>query len=171
MGFLTVAEHAPGYFGGYLVLNLLGRPLEFHCTTPVKPSRAQEILYGPTLASYLCGELIGQTLVMKAAHKPQLILTDLEAALSLRLHNATPMALVCSPTEGVSLRCDPPHGVPRPALVKLRHGANELAVDPLFRRDQELIQQRLQAVGETFDLAEPFERIREAIQEAQRGAP
>ena len=52
-----------GLFGGYLVLNLLGRPLEFHCTAPVRPNRAQEILYGPTLDPYLCGERIGQTLV------------------------------------------------------------------------------------------------------------
>lgn len=47
LGFLTVVEHKQhGLFGGYLVLNQVGRPLEFHCTAPVKPNRAQEILYG-----------------------------------------------------------------------------------------------------------------------------
>ena len=45
LGFLTVVEHPQyGLFGGYLVLNLAGRPLEFHCTAPIKPNRAQEIL-------------------------------------------------------------------------------------------------------------------------------
>src|SRR5688500_11494160 len=57
LGFLTVVEHDQfGLVGGYLILNSSGRPLEFHCTAPVKPSRAQQILYGPTLTPYLYGE-------------------------------------------------------------------------------------------------------------------
>ena len=59
VGFLTVQSFADvGLIGGYLLLNPLGRPLEFHCTAPVRPNRAQEILYGPTLAPYLYGEQI-----------------------------------------------------------------------------------------------------------------
>ena len=61
LGFLTVLEHSQhGLMGGYLVLNISGRPLEFHCTAPIKPNRAQQILYGPTLEPYLFGEQIGQ---------------------------------------------------------------------------------------------------------------
>ncbi|MBL9124077.1 MAG: hypothetical protein JNG90_10630, partial [Planctomycetaceae bacterium] len=46
LGFLTVVEHEQlGLIGGYLLLNLSGRPLEFHCTAPLKPNRAQQILY------------------------------------------------------------------------------------------------------------------------------
>ena len=63
IGFLTVVEHQEtGLTGGYLVLNTLGRPVEFHCTAPLKTNRAQEILYGPTLRPFLYGEQIGQTL-------------------------------------------------------------------------------------------------------------
>ena len=50
VGFLSVryrSEH--GFFGGYLIVNQLARPLEFHCTMPVRPSRSQELLYGKTL--------------------------------------------------------------------------------------------------------------------------
>ncbi len=64
IGFLSVIEHDElGLFGGYLVLNMAGRPLEFHCTSPVRPNRAQEILYGPTLRPFLFGEQIGQALL------------------------------------------------------------------------------------------------------------
>ena len=57
LGFLTVIECArDGFVGGLLILNQLGRPLEFHCSVPVRPNRAQEILYGPTLCGFLCGE-------------------------------------------------------------------------------------------------------------------
>ena len=45
LGFLTILEHDQlGYVGGYLILNSAGRPLEFHCSAPVKPNRAQQIL-------------------------------------------------------------------------------------------------------------------------------
>ena len=63
-GFVTVTDLGGAVFiGGYLILNSMGRPLEFHCTAPVKPNRAQEILYGATLEPYLYGEQIGQALV------------------------------------------------------------------------------------------------------------
>lgn len=85
-GFLTVVEDDQhGFFGGYLVLSELGRPLEFHCSTPIFPSPAQRILYGSTLRSYVLGELIGQTLVKKAKLPVQVVLTDLEEMLSLGL--------------------------------------------------------------------------------------
>src|SRR5688572_20978022 len=85
LGFLTVVEHAQhGLFGGYLVLNLAGRPLEFHCTAPVKPNRAQQILYGPTLEPYLYGEQIGQALVAKCELEILVLCTDRPAALAVR---------------------------------------------------------------------------------------
>ena len=74
VGFLTVQEFTDlGLIGGYLILNAVGRPLEFHCTAPVRPNRAQEILYGPTLVPFLYGEQIGQTLVAKGKSRPMLI--------------------------------------------------------------------------------------------------
>ena len=67
LGFLTVVDSPQhGLFGGFLLLNGGGRPLEFHCTAPVKANRAQRILYGPTLMPYLYGEQIGRTLVEKS---------------------------------------------------------------------------------------------------------
>ncbi len=40
LGFLTILEHQQhGLVGGYLLLNTAGRPLEFHCTAPVKATR------------------------------------------------------------------------------------------------------------------------------------
>jgi hypothetical protein len=178
LGFLTVVDHALGLFGGYLLLNLLGRPLEFHCTTPVKPNRAQEILYGPTLAPYLYGELIGRTLVAKASHKPLVVLTDLAAVLALQSQSDLPVALVerdgpseppAEPDRPLFRRLDAAHPLRRPALATFRFGAHGLAVDPLYGGNQELVLQRMREVGETFDLAEPFARIREAIEESQRG--
>ena len=91
-----------GLLGGYLLLNASGRPLEFHCTAPVKPTRAQEILYGPTLQPFLYGEQIGQTLLMKSTLSPVLVCTDSEPVLAVRDHTHIPVALVLNPARCAS---------------------------------------------------------------------
>src|SRR5258708_9642 len=91
LGLLTLVAHEQhGLFGGYLVLNHNGRPLEFHCTAPVKPNRAQEILYGPTLEPFLYGEQIGRTLIEKSAVEVRLICTDLAPVLAVREYVSAP---------------------------------------------------------------------------------
>lgn len=181
LGFLTVISDAEnGLFGGYLVLNQAGRPLEFHCTAPVKPNRAQEILYGPTLEPYLFGEQIGQTLVRKATHNVLVVCTDRPPVLAVRDFLTIPVALVLSPEserEGppnpwqagpsATFRWDPPHQ--RYRLVTFKLGQNWLAVPSHVQRDQAAIAERLEEIIEGFDLLEPFQRIREAIDEARRG--
>src|SRR5262245_29608849 len=95
LGFLTAIEVPEnGFVGGLLVTNQCGRPLEFQCTVPVRPNATQTILYGPTLAPFILGELIGGTLVEKAGVKPQVILTDREQILELRPRVDRPVALV-----------------------------------------------------------------------------
>ena len=192
IGFLTVArdvEH--GLFGGYLVLNALGRPLEFHCTAPVRPSRAQEILYGPTLEPYLVGERIGQTLLEKAKASPQLVFTDIEPAMAAREFVSTPMALVveslppapgpdpqaiphaaaaeCALRDG--LRQDAAHVVPPPNFIRLQCvdlGNYRLAVAADYPEDLDRLRQQWSVFAEQIEIVEPFSRIREAIEEARQ---
>lgn len=175
MGFLSVLEHPEfGLFGGYLLLNWAGRPLEFHCTAPIKPNRAQEILYGPTLGPFLYGEQIGGTLVGRAKAQPLAIFTDREPVLALREGCSIPTALVLPPEEPPPangdqglLRFDGPQAE-RPGLTTLRLGRNRLAVSAGFAEDGRRITECLAELPESFDLAEPFVRIREAIEEAQK---
>lgn len=192
VGFLTVLEHSQhGLMGGYLVLNIAGRPLEFHCTAPVKPNRAQQILYGPTLEPYLYGEQIGQALVTKSSLEPLAIFTDRPPALAVRMAIDVPLALVLprndSSAETTSLstgnsadaahepsssekhRLDAPHADTGGArFTVFAFGRNRLAVSPERDADRATIQERLAELNASFDLAEPFDRIREAIEEAQR---
>ena len=186
IGFLTVTEHAEhGYCGGYLLLNVAGRPLEFHCTAPIRPNRAQEILYGPTLKPFLYGEQIGHTLVAKSKLAPLAVCTDQEPGLAVRDFVDMPVFLVLPPEEekpaeqtGSAVaggdaeervwRVDGSHGgVSRFDMFRL--GRNSLAVPQGAGQDRTLITDRLGDLAESFDLAEPFGRIREAIEEARRG--
>jgi hypothetical protein len=189
LGFLTIVELPQhGLCGGYLVLNGCGRPVEFHCTAPIKPNRAQEILYGPTLEPFLYGEQIGQTLLSKARSEALLVCTDREPALAVREFVELPVALVfphpaaeasnappvtAAPADAapqsVVCRLDPAHRTP-PALIRFRLGCNELAVPEEAPSDRQRIVERIGALADAFDLAEPFDRIREAIHEAHRAA-
>jgi hypothetical protein len=151
--------------------------LEFHCTAPVKPNRAQQILFGPTLEPYLYGEQIGQTLVSKGAATPAVVYTDVPPALAMRDFVDMPVALVLaadeSPAQQVSAaapaqsqwRVDRSHKLS--GAITFALGANRLAVTERHRADEKTILSRWLAL-DSFDLAEPFERIRDAIAEAQR---
>jgi len=154
-GFLTAVDSAAhGTFGGYLLVDVLGRPLEFHCTTPVKVSRAQQILYGPTLHAHLHGMQIGATLLAEGSLTPAVVLTDLETMLQVRPHTGLPVALVkrggAAAVNGFALGDN-----------SVQPHATDAALEPQ-------IQERLRELSAAVDLSEPFERIRAAIDEAQR---
>ena len=185
IGFLTVREFDElGLIGGFLVLNTVGRPLEFHCTAPVRPNRAQEILYGPTLAPFLYGEQIGQTLVNNSRLQPLFICTDKAPVLSLREHVDAPVMLideelVPAPAERAedaarTFRVDRPHpSVPRgqaPAVTLFQLDRRNAAVAQRYAEDREIILQRWRPYEGELDLWEPFARLADAIEEAQRGA-
>jgi hypothetical protein len=157
LGFLTVVEaEATGLIGGYLLVTLAGRPIEFHCTAPVRPNRAQQILFGPTLRPYLLGEQIGRTLLGKSSLAPLAVWTDVDAALAVREFTDVPVALVLL------------DGIPAPAgTATLELGNNRLAVAERYAVDAERLRERAQELA-AFDLAEPFGRIRAAIDEAQK---
>jgi hypothetical protein len=180
IGFFTVTESAEsGFIGGLLVLNAAGRPLEFHCTAPLKPNRAQEILYGSTLRPFLYGEQIGVTLAAKAKSDTLFLCTDVEPAMCLRHSIETPLALVCMQagareelTDDASSK-DSPRTVAPSRFARLADftlGRHTLAVLEQHSSDRDLIQQRWQPYADQLDLHEPFGRIREALDEAQRGA-
>lgn len=163
-GFLSVVEDQQhGFFGGYLVLSQLGRPLEFHCSTPILPSKAQRILYGPTLRSFVLGELIGQTLVKKSQLAVEAVLTDDPEMLGLGLFWQGNLAWVSDQERNT---------------VEL---VQSLSVSPMCEIDgyrltgsstcgwtSESLSELLAPLVSYVDLAEPFQRIREAIEEAQR---
>ncbi|MHC2067951.1 hypothetical protein ACYFX5_10795 [Bremerella sp. T1] len=176
LGFLTVVEHTPGgLFGGLLVLNLAGRPLEFHCTAPVKANRAQEILYGPTLKPYLYGEQIGGALLAKLKTPALAVCTDSEHVLSLRDHIDVPVLLVppnCS-EEAVAVDSSPTYqqdtaqvAVAPPHIRSFKLGSYEVAVSADHQADTAQLENLWQERAIDLDLNEPFTRIREAIEEA-----
>jgi len=158
-GFLTTVESpSHGIFGGYLVVDPAGRPLEFHCTAPIQVSRAQRILYGPTLEEHLFGRQIGGTLLAEASAEPVVVLVDAPPLFHVRRHTSLSVALVeRMPVEGGDR---PPALAPEDRTL----GTTRLAA----ATDATTVRGWLEELAEAVDLCEPFERIRLAIAEAQR---
>ncbi len=162
LGFLAVCElEGRGLVGGYLLLNTAGRPLEFHCTAPVRPSRAQEILYGPTLEPFLYGEQIGRALVEKPTAAPVAVFADHPAVLAAQAFLSAPLAVVVTVNQ---------RAFASTKFHRFEFGGCSLAVPVDKESDAAALVERLTAHGVSFDLAEPFERIREAVREAHRDA-
>lgn len=166
IGFCTVRLHGEhGFFGGYLILNTHARPLEFHCTLPVKPSRAQEILYGKTLPDFVCGEQIAKALTSKAKLTPQLVLTDCAAVLALS--HVSDQLVACLPVTPAQ----PGAATTIPSVERERLKAIQLGEhSALVLRDDLHVEEQLcelwQELDLTMDINEPFQRIAEALLEA-----
>ncbi len=173
-----------GYFGGYLIVSLLGRPLEFHCTAPVQPSRAQKILYGPTLEPFLLGEQIASALLEVTKLTPGLILANCEATLHARPRTGIPMVLLCAnadrPLEVLPQIPGSTDVASASSAVRGRVG-QAAATNGIFsvasshfqlplghESEQDEVNHLLTELARQVDLAEPFDRIEEAIREAQR---
>ncbi|MCH2182233.1 MAG: hypothetical protein MK108_09535 [Mariniblastus sp.] len=153
-GFLTIFEvPSAGFGGGLLITSCKGRPLEFHCTAPVTTNRAQEILYGQTLKSFLFCDQIGNALIQKAKSKLDVIVTDTAELAELQSSVNTPIALLDLQATGPG---ETPHEDIDASLARVVSDNPGPAL------------QWLQQFTETLPLNEPFERIQQAIAEAHQ---
>ncbi len=223
LGFLTaMGDPVRGVVGGFLVLNLVGRPTEFHCTAPVRPNRAQEILYGATLEGFLCGEQIARALVGRSKTEFAAILTNNPNMLTAGNSLNAPLAMVfqrakasldpadeekyavCdkkTENNGASFvrvedenwtpdeaneggrraffydafeRTPPTPGVDYSLWRSISKGRNRLALPTDFVDSNgravsfDEISARLDLFFKSIDSVEPFERIRLAVEEAQK---
>lgn len=162
LAYYTVTQNErTGWTGGLLVLNHTGRPLEFQCTLPVRPSRAHEILYGPTLQEHLIGEVIAPVLLKKCRTPIAMICCDQPESFRVREHLDVPVALAVEAAEAEE---GPITIDTMPDTETLPFAKGHLCV--LTRQTD-----RVRGLSDRFrdfpDLVEPFDRIREAIREAQ----
>ena len=154
IGFLTVVQlEDGGHLGGYLLLNDVARPVEFHCTAPVRANRAQQVLYGPTLRPYLCGEQIAGTLLAQSKRSVLFVCTDDADVLAARTTSTMPLVRIVGPSET--------------ALPDFQLGDHRATTASRHADDRELLTTLWERHRLQLDLSEPFDRIRQALQEAQ----
>lgn len=172
LGFLTAVEDVEkGFVGGLLITNRFGRPLEFQCTAPVRPSRTQQILYGPTLRPYVLGELIGRTLLEKAGVKPHLVLVETDDLLELRTVSATPVASLGTVEESANFAESHSRKSGQTEAKesnRMRIGDETVSCHLSHPADRDEIEKLAKVIPVDADLREPFERVREALLETIR---
>lgn len=167
LGFLTAVEIAEtSYVGGLLVTDRFGRPLEFQCTTPVKPNRTQELLYGPTLVPFILGELLGKALMDRISVKPTLLLTSRLEMLKLRPKVSVPVVFdeACNDSATKNLA----DGVASGSVAidqQVRIGRQFFRVHEDFAGDREEVEKMATFLSADADMHEPLERVEEALRE------
>lgn len=162
LGFLRIVEQpGNGAVGGLLVTNRMGRPLEFQCTTPVKPNRTQEILYGPTLKPFVYAELIGKTLWERLQVKPHLLLVSQLELLDLRLHVPIPVGCI---VDGTAEYRD------LPDELRIQIGQQQVNFHTEFAEDLTTVQQQTHQIPHDADIREPIDRVGDALEETLRMA-
>lgn len=159
LGFLRVALTDQGYVGGLLVTNHFGRPLEFQCTTPVRPNRTQEILYGPTLEPFICSELIGKTLYERLGIKPQLIIVQQENLLELRRQIDVPTGCLVEKSLVTGT-------LPDQSLIQF--GQQTLRLHAEYPEDVQTLAPLQAKMTADADMKEPLERVGDALKETLR---
>ncbi|MEQ9411194.1 MAG: hypothetical protein RIK87_26005 [Fuerstiella sp.] len=159
LGFIAAVEVAGrGYVGGLLVTNHNGRPLEFQCTTPVKPDRTQEILYGKMLRPWLLGELIGKTLLDRVSIKPEMVITSDPDILELRNHTDVPVACTFEADAGKK-------GRTASADTVSELGGRRLSFHQNHAADSQFVSRQRHLIPGQADLEEPLDRVQEALNE------
>ncbi|MDA0282810.1 MAG: hypothetical protein O3B13_03750 [Planctomycetota bacterium] len=164
LGFMTAIEIVDRTFvGGLLVTDRFGRPLEFQCTTPVKPNRTQELLYGPTLVPFILGELLGKTLLDRISVKPTLVLTSRVEMLQLRPTASLPVLF-----DEASSPSDSSDTATRTEVQKdqqVRFGRQTFRMHKDFLSDRAIVERIALELSDDANMHEPLQRVGEALRE------
>jgi hypothetical protein len=167
IAFLGYREFDDGeaYRGAILVTDEWGKPLEFRCTAPVRPTQLQRTLYGKSLLPHILSELIGAPLVSSVREKPQLILIADESYFNVRHKVSTPVIRVAR-TNGSKTKQDD-QSKSKSLLLQSTSGKFaqvEVEVSWQFAADLDSSGERLRDLFGHFDLTEPFQRLAEGLQ-------
>jgi hypothetical protein len=142
-------EQGKAIRGASLVTDEKTRPIEFRCTSPIRPNDYQRTLYGNTLDEYIFVDLIGMPLIGATKENVDLVLVDDERFLSVRPRVDVPVILLLRSMEDTEV----------PAVVLKTYTG--------FETEKVAAQSRLASLfSEGENLTEPFERVRLALDQA-----
>ena len=160
-------EEGKAFRGGILLVDGRGTPLEFRCTSPIRPNPVQRMLYGDSLEPYMLAELMAKPLLQNVSQSYDIVLVDDVLFLNMRQRCECPVLFVRR--QGVTVSgvgaqdaqaisgslIDSPSGRFDPVVVQ---PSSEHPQD----RDSAL--PRLERLFAVFDVLEPFERVQRALE-------
>jgi hypothetical protein len=175
LAFLTYVQSGDSNTGrgAVLVTDDATRPLEFRCTTPIKPNALQRMLYGQTLRSYIAADLVGEPLLSAIQEKPYVVLV--REPLFLTLRSKTNHRIVCLRRQGEQISAAigerQTGSREEPSLLSCASGRFQpLTVTgvPGHGGELETALEVLRPIFSETDLLEPFDRIAKVVAELER---
>lgn len=145
--------------GGVLITDIETKPYEFRCTSPVRPTSIQRMLYGDTLQEYVYVELIGVPLVKAAKEKPSLVLVRNPILLRVRPSLPCPVVLIRRDPKAASVASGTGEGDLKPVAISAHRE---------FPTEASAAQAMLAPLMQKRDLLEPFERVQVALAESHK---
>jgi hypothetical protein len=159
-------EDGKAHRAGILVVDGHGRPLEFRCTSPIRPNPVQRTLYGGSLDPYMLVELMGKSLLSNLRESYNILVVNEPGFLNLREYCDRPMLFIrrqgvdlageaAADQAGASVLVDSPSGRFDPVVAQAFRKYAGDATDAL---------PTLERAADHFDPLEPFERIQRALE-------
>jgi len=184
--FLDVARFEDGRVlrGGALVTDLATEPIEFRCTTPVRPTKLQKILWGARLSAHVASHLLGMPLLRSLESDYVVVAVRDEDFFEVRGNIEIPVVRLLKHGE---LEFDVPgksedmdsieaegnstshQQIPDDDSALLESGSGRfepvvISCHKGYRDDRKRARSILRPIFRTRDVLEPFERIQRALQ-------
>jgi len=164
IGYLSLieSEDSDVYIGALLITDEFGIPLEFKCTHSVRPTPIQKTLYGERLKPYIGTNLCGIPLLKSNSVIPDIIFIDTPFLIDLAANTDIPTFFIkrggdvinIETIEDVKMKIENRSGLFNPVIVQNLSNINrELDYNTEFNE-----------LFETFDIFEPFERVRKSVE-------
>jgi|SRR5690348_5923045 len=175
LGFLSYVQASGGNAGrGALLVTDDGtRPVEFRCTSPIKPNPLQRMLYGDTLRSYITVDLVGEPLLSAVQEKPVIVLV--REPLFLKLRPKIKVSMVCLRRQGEQITAlvneSDSRNAPEPSILDCASGRFQpltVTTTPGHNGELQSSLEILRPIFSGIDLLEPFDRIEKVVAELER---
>ena len=111
--------------GGILITDAHGKPVEFRCTSPIRPNAVQRTLYGSTLMPHIAVELVGSPLLKNVQTSPDVVLVQQEEFLTLRERFDKPLLLAVRQGQDIRLSEEEGEKLPEDLLSSPRQLSTE----------------------------------------------
>ena len=167
IGFYNLIETADkdSYVGSLLVTTEKGIPIEYKCTHAVKPTSMQKSLYGTQLKPYIAINLCGVPLLNSIATKPDLLFIVLPEIIAIKEEIEIPTFFIHRASEPIDLKVKNHFS----KFVKIDNETNQynsIDVCSYAKISTELTSNihLIKELYNTFDLLEPFERMRTSVE-------
>ncbi len=169
LAFFAYVNQGEGEYlrGGILVTDERGKPLEFRCTSPVRPTNLQRLLYGKALIPHVTVEMMAAPLVKALRERPIGVFVRDASVLDLRRKIDVPVIHLRRQGETLGPATE---RTEKPLVVESPSGRFQAVVATPhweFASDLDAVREKLGTIFASTDLIEPFERVMKALEEVE----